>query len=52
MAGKGKKFDFHGAYKLKSAARIKEREVGGFIEERMIDGEKRYVVLTRKEKRR
>lgn len=46
MAGKGKKFDFHGSFKDKSAAVEKEREVGGFIREHKLHGEIRYFVLT------
>jgi hypothetical protein len=46
MAGKGKKFDFHGSFKSKDAAVAKEKEVGGFIRERRINGETRYFVLT------
>jgi hypothetical protein len=46
MAGHGKKFDFHGAFKSKAEAMAKEKEVGGFIRERVVHGEKRYFVLT------
>jgi hypothetical protein len=46
MAGHGKKFDFHGAFKSKAEAVAKEKEVDGFIRERIIRGEKRYFVLT------
>jgi hypothetical protein len=46
LAGKGKKFEFHGAYSDKPSAVEKEREVGGFIKERRIDGKVRYFVLT------
>jgi hypothetical protein len=46
MAGHGKKFDFHGAFKSKEEAMRKEAEVHGFIREREVHGEKRYFVLT------
>jgi hypothetical protein len=49
MAGKGKKFDFHGSFTKKEDAVRKEREVGGFIREHKIDGKVRYFVLTVKE---
>jgi len=48
MAGKGKEFDFHGAFANKADAVAKEREVGGFIRERKILGKLRYIVLTAK----
>lgn len=44
-AGQGKAFTFHGAFKSKEEARRKERQVGGFIETRKIDGEDRYIVM-------
>ena len=46
--GKGKKFNFHGAFSKKEDAKRKEREVHGFIEETTIRGQKRYVVMTSK----
>jgi len=46
MAGHGKKFDFHGSFSSKAAAAAKEKEVGGFIRERVIEGQTRYFVLT------
>jgi hypothetical protein len=46
MAGHGKKFDFHGSFSSKEAAIAKEKEVGGFIRERIVDGKTRYFVLT------
>lgn len=49
MAGRGYKFDFHGSFAKKEDAVAKEKEVGGFIRERKIDGKIRYFVLTRKE---
>lgn len=50
MAGKGKKFDFHGSFADKSAAVEKEREVGGFIRERRVKGKLRYMVMTERGK--
>lgn len=46
MAGKGKKFDFHGSFETKDAAVAKEKEVGGFIREKRVNGKLRYFVLT------
>jgi len=46
MAGHGKKFDFHGSFLSKEKAVAKEREVGGFIREKRIDGKIHYFVLT------
>lgn len=46
MAGRGKKFDFHGAFWSKEEAVRKEQEVQGFIRERKIGGRTRYYVLT------
>jgi hypothetical protein len=46
MAGLGTKFDFHGSYTDKAEAVKKEKEVGGFIRERTVKGQKRYFVLT------
>ena len=46
MAGHGKKFDFHGSFASKKAAVEKEKEVSGFIREKIIDGKARYFVLT------
>lgn len=48
MAGHGKKFNFHGAFRDKAAAVAKEREVGGFIRERTVTGAPMYFVLTAK----
>ena len=45
MAGKGKKFTFHGAFSRKSDAVREERKVGGFIKRRNIKGHTRYVVM-------
>jgi hypothetical protein len=50
MAGKGKKFEFHGSFKRKDAAVRREKAVGGFIREQRIDGKMRYFVLTAKER--
>jgi hypothetical protein len=46
MAGVGKQFDFHGSFLSKEKAKEKEKEVGGFIRERKVDGRIRYFVLT------
>jgi hypothetical protein len=46
LAGKGKKFDFHGSFSRKENAMAKEKEVSGFIRERSIKGQTRYFVLT------
>lgn len=46
MPGHGKKFDFHGSFTSKQAAIEKEKEVGGFIREKFVDGKMRYFVLT------
>ena len=48
MAGKGKLFKFHGAFKSKRAAVRKEGLVHGFIRKVSIKGHRRYVVLTPK----
>jgi len=47
MAGKGKKFDFHGSFADKKAAVEKEKTVkGGFIREHPVGGKTRYFVLS------
>jgi len=46
MAGKGRKFKFHGAFKSKADAVRKERAVGGFIREFKVKGQTRYTVMT------
>lgn len=51
MAGKGKRFTFHGAYGKKADAKRKERAVGGFIERKVIKGHLRFVVMKGKRKR-
>ena len=43
--GKGKYFEFHGAFGSKAAAVRKERAVGGFIKPRRIRGRMRYIVM-------
>lgn len=48
MAGIGRNYEFHGSFLSKSEAVKKEREVGGFIRERVVKGKKRYFVLTEK----
>lgn len=45
MAGKGKKFTFHGAFTSKRKAVTKERKVGGFIKTIKVLGQRRYAVL-------
>lgn len=50
MAGKGKKFDFHGSYTTKKEAVEKETAVRGFIREHTVNGKTRYYVLTVREK--
>lgn len=50
MAGRGRKVTFHGAFKNKSKAVAKERKVkGSYIEETMVNGMKRFVVIKRKD---
>lgn len=44
----GYKFDFHGSFASKEEAMRKEKEVGGFIVERKINGKIRHFVLTKK----
>lgn len=49
MAGKGKKFKFHGAFKSKKDAMLKEAVTPkAFIKETIINGQKRYMVMTSK----
>lgn len=49
MAGKGKKFEFHGAFKSKRAAVKRERETPhSFIEKVRIGNRVAYEVLTRR----
>ena len=49
MAGKGRKFVFHGAYKSKRAAVRKERRTpGAFVQARKIKGHRREVVFTKR----
>lgn len=45
MAGRGRKFTFHGAFKSKKKAVRKEHAVGGFIRKKRIRGHTRYVVM-------
>ena len=47
MAGRGRRFKFHGAFGSKAKAKAKERAVGGFIKRMKIRGDTRYVVMTR-----
>lgn len=51
MAGRGRRFTFHGAYTRKTQARRKEHSVRGFIRRAIIGGHLRYVVLKRKRRR-
>lgn len=48
MAKRGRKVTFHGAFGSKSAAKKKEKAVGGYIRPATIHGHRRYLVLTRK----
>jgi hypothetical protein len=50
VAGKGKDFNFHGCFRDKELAIAKEKEVGGFIRERTVNGHTCYLVLTAKAK--
>ncbi len=50
MAGSGRKVKFHGAFKLKSKAKAKERRVGGFVRRIRVRGHTRYVVMTRRKR--
>jgi hypothetical protein len=46
MAGAGRRYTFHGAFKTKAKAQRKERSrAGSFIREFRIRGHKRYVVM-------
>jgi len=46
VAGKAKQYDFHGSYSKKKDAAEKERETGGFVRERKVEGKPRYFVLS------
>lgn len=46
MAGKGRRFVFHGAFKSKADAKRKERAVGGFVRAKSIRGHRRYIVMS------
>lgn len=49
MAGRGRKFKFHGAFKSKRKAMAKERAGNNrFIRETKIKGHRRYIVMSRK----
>jgi hypothetical protein len=52
MAGKGRKFKFHGAFKTKARAKHKERSEAChghcFILKRMVRGVSRFMVLERR----
>ena len=43
--GVGREFTFHGSFASKDDAMKREKEVGGFIRETKIKGQKRYTVL-------
>jgi len=47
MAGIGKRFDFHGAFKTKREA-VRHEKKGEFIIGRRIHGHKRFVVVSRR----
>lgn len=44
--GHGRKVNFHGAFLRKEDAMRREKEVHGFIEEKVVKGKKRYFVMT------
>lgn len=49
MSGRGRRVLFHGAFKSKARAMAKERRTrGGYIEEHVIKGHRRYVVISRR----
>jgi len=50
VAGKGRKFKFHGAFSSKRDAKRKERQTGGFIRRVKIRGSTRFVVMTQRGK--
>ena len=50
MAGKKRRFTFHGAFTKKSAAVKRERRVHGLIRKYRIKGHIRYAVLKRRDK--
>lgn len=50
MAGKGRRFTFHGAFGSKSKAVEREREIpGAFVKPMKVRGQTRYAVITRRE---
>lgn len=49
MAGRGRKFHFHGAFTSKADAIRTEHRVHGFIRPTTIQGHRRFLVLTRRE---
>jgi len=51
MAGQGRKFTFHGAYKEKEDAVREEKKVHGFIRREKIKGHLRYVVMKPKDRK-
>jgi hypothetical protein len=52
MAHRGRKVTFHGAFGTKVKAKRKERAVGGYIRRARIRGEIRYLVLTRRKRKK
>lgn len=49
MAGKGRRVQFHGAFKSKADAVKKERRTsGGYIQTIRVRGQRRYVVVSRR----
>jgi hypothetical protein len=47
MAGKGRRFVFHGSFTSKSKAQRKERAAGGrFIRAATVKGRRRYLVMS------
>lgn len=49
MAGVGKRFEFHGAFRSKREA-VKHERKGEFILGRRIQGEKRFVLVSKRGK--
>lgn len=51
MAGRGRRFTFHGSFKSKSKAVAKEQTIGGFIRKVCFGSECRYTVMKPRKKR-
>jgi hypothetical protein len=47
MAARGRGVTFHGAFRHKADAVVKERQVGGFLRVLTVRGQRRYAVVTR-----